>query len=258
MSGENSFLKGMYFGQSHGAQLFQYGLLGVDLLAILSFFLASCQRHACLQAEYFSLLPLLEVSIGLLLLGDLLVRLRISGNKVRFLARFDTLNDAICALTLVFAEFMNLGFLRFFRVVDMMMSIRTHGSIRYYYDASSRFNVVFSRAIRLLVFVIVVTEVVFTAQVSVNDEIESYTDALYFTLTTLSTTGFGDITLVGAGGRWLTIIILVLGVSLFLRLVHGLWSTPRSRDKCPKCGFDRHELEASYCNRCGTLIKRKK
>ena len=256
MSNPKAFLKGLYFGQSHGASLFRYGLFGLDILAILTFFLASCQRHACLQAEYFDFLPLLESNIGLLLLLDLVTRLWISGNKIRFIARFNTLNDAICALTLVFADILNLGFLRVFRVVDMMMSVRTHKHIRYSYDASSKSDVVLSRSVRLLVFVIVVTEIVFTAQVGVNKEIESYTDALYFTLMTLSTTGFGDITLAGTGGRWLTIIIMVLGVSLFLRLIHGLWSTPRLRDKCPKCGFDRHELEASYCNRCGASIKR--
>ncbi len=256
MSNVRAFLRGLYFGQSHGARFFRYGLLSLDLLAILTFFLASCQRHVCLPAEYFGSLPLLEGSIGLLLLLDIMTRLWISGSKLRFLARFDTLNDGICALTLVFADILNLGFLRVFRVLDMIRSVRTHGFVRYSYDASSKSDVVFSRSVRLLVFVIVVTEIVFTAQVSVNDEINSYTDALYFTLMTLSTTGFGDVTLAGAGGRWLTIIIMVLGVSLFLRLIHGLWSTPRLRDKCPKCGFDRHELEASYCNRCGASIKR--
>ncbi len=256
MSDLKVFLRGLYFGQSHGAGLFRYGLLSLDLLAVLTFLLASCRRHVCLPAEYFGFLPLLEGSIGLLLLLDLVTRLWISGSKLRFIARFDALNDAICALTLVFADILNLGFLRVFRVVDMMMSVRTHNHIRYSYDASSKPDVVFSRSVRLLVFVIVVTEIVFTAQVGVNKQIESYTDALYFTLMTLSTTGFGDVTLAGTGGRWLTIIIMVLGVSLFLRLIHGLWSTPRSRDKCPKCGFDRHELEASYCNRCGASIKR--
>ncbi len=250
-----AFLTGLYFGRSPGAVPFRYGLLGLDLLAILSFILASLVRHASLPAEYSGYLLDFERSIGLLLLLDLGLRLWISGNKLRFLKRFSTLIDGMIVVTLLTPGIVNMGFLRIFRSVDMLRSVHAHGHIHYSYKESSTTDVIFARSLHLVAFVIVMAEVVYGAQVDVNEHINSYTDALYFTLMTLTTTGFGDITLVGEGGRWLTIGLMVLGVSLFLRLIKAVWTTPRLSIKCPKCGFDRHELEASYCSRCGASVK---
>src|SRR3546814_15047926 len=55
--------------------------------------------------------------------------------------------------------------------------------------------------VNLAVFIFVATALVFTLQYRRNPEIDSYLDALYFTVTTLTTTGFGDITMTGPLGR---------------------------------------------------------
>jgi len=49
--------------------------------------------------------------------------------------------------------------------------------------------------VKLLVFIFVITAVVLVSQEGKNSGIANYVDALYFTITTLTTTGFGDITL---------------------------------------------------------------
>jgi Ion channel len=48
----------------------------------------------------------------------------------------------------------------------------------------------------------------------------------YFTVATLTTTGFGDITLVGTEGRLLAIVMMSVGISLFLRMVQVLFRPP--------------------------------
>ncbi len=255
MSRKKSLLTELYFGLSPETAPFRYGLLALDLLAVLSFVLASFSRHGWLALDQSIYLIYFERTIGLLLLLDLVARLWISGNKLRFLKRFATLIDGITILSLLIPGILSLGFLRILRVSSMIRSIHAHGRIQPSYTESSTADIVFTRSIHLVVFLIVVTEVVYSVQIGVNEQITSYTDALYFTIATLTTTGFGDITLVGELGRWLTIVLMVLGVSLFLRLVRALWTTPRLSSRCPKCGFDQHELEASYCNRCGTLLK---
>ena len=49
--------------------------------------------------------------------------------------------------------------------------------------------------INLGVFVFVMTALVYVLQREVNPQITNYIDALYFTITALTTTGFGDIVL---------------------------------------------------------------
>ena len=52
-------------------------------------------------------------------------------------------------------------------------------------------------ALNLAVFVVLVSSVVFVTQHGLNPKIQDFVDALYFSVATLSTTGFGDITLIG-------------------------------------------------------------
>ena len=52
-------------------------------------------------------------------------------------------------------------------------------------------------------FVFVVSAIVYVQQRTINPDIDDYLDALYFTIATLTTTGFGDITLEGSmAGCW--------------------------------------------------------
>jgi len=67
------------------------------------------------------------------------------------------------------------------------------------------------------------TALVFVLQFEDNPDIDGYIDALYFTVTTLTTTGFGDIILTGNLGRLLAVFIMVAGVALFLRLAQTIF-----------------------------------
>lgn len=98
------------------------------------------------------------------------------------------------------------------------------------------------------------TSLVYQTQASVNDKITNYVDALYFTVTTLSTTGFGDVTLVGNSGKLLSVVIMIFGISLFLRLVQVVLRPPKAHFPCPTCGLRRHDHDAVHCKACGTVL----
>jgi voltage-gated potassium channel len=76
-------------------------------------------------------------------------------------------------------------------------------------------------------------------------------DALYFTVTTLTTTGFGDVILVGSQGRILAVVVMIVGVALFIRLVQTIFRPTKVRYECPQCGLTRHDLDAVHCKHCG-------
>jgi voltage-gated potassium channel len=82
--------------------------------------------------------------------------------------------------------------------------------------------------------------------------ISNYVDTLYFTVTALTTTGFGDIVLPGTAGRLISVIIMVFGVSL--RLVQVMLRPSKVEYKCPDCGLKRHEYDAVHCKACGRLL----
>jgi voltage-gated potassium channel len=99
------------------------------------------------------------------------------------------------------------------------------------------------------------SSVVFLQQQHVNDNIETYIDALCFTIATVTTTGFGDIVVSGTYGKVLSIIIMVFGVTLFFRLVKVLFVPRQLYSVCQRCGHDRHELHAHFCAQCGSKLR---
>jgi voltage-gated potassium channel len=88
----------------------------------------------------------------------------------------------------------------------------------------------------------------------VNPDIANYVDALYFTVATLSTTGFGDVTLLGNTGKLLSVAIMIVGISLFLRLVQVILRPAKAIFPCPTCGLRRHDHDAVHCKACGTIL----
>jgi voltage-gated potassium channel len=87
-----------------------------------------------------------------------------------------------------------------------------------------------------------------------NPDIRTILDALYFTVTTLTTTGFGDIVLVGEWGRLLAIGIMIVGLSLFLRLLQTVFQPAKIEVECARCGLSRHDRDAIHCKHCGEII----
>jgi voltage-gated potassium channel len=108
--------------------------------------------------------------------------------------------------------------------------------------------------VNLLIFIFVMTEMVYVTQAGRTPEINTLLDALYFTVTALTTTGFGDITLEGTSGRILSIVVMIFGVSLFLRLIQTLFRPSKVRFTCHDCGLFLHESDAVHCKHCGKVL----
>lgn len=108
--------------------------------------------------------------------------------------------------------------------------------------------------IDLAAFVFVMTGLVYATQRWSNPAITNYVDALYFTVTSLTTTGYGDVTLPGPTGRLLSVVIMLCGVTLFLRLAQIIIRPSKVRFCCPACGLQRHEPDAVHCKACGLLL----
>ena len=118
-----------------------------------------------------------------------------------------------------------------------------------------RYEDVIVSSVNLGVFIFLVTGLVFVLQFGDNPAIGSYIDALYFTVATLTTTGFGDIILTGTLGRLFSVFIMVFGVALFLRLAQTIFQPQKLSYTCPECGLKRHELDAVHCKHCGHGLK---
>ena len=148
-----------------------------------------------------------------------------------------------------------LGFLRILRTLRLLHTYQLVARLRADSSFFRRNEEAIIAVVRLGVFLFIMTGVVYETQHWRNPEIANYVDALYFTVSTLTTTGFGDITLEGSLGRLIAILIMIFGVTLFLRLLQALLRPQKVRFRCPDCALERHELDAVHCKACGKLLK---
>jgi voltage-gated potassium channel len=146
------------------------------------------------------------------------------------------------------------GFLRTLRTLRLLRDYQMVARLRIDSSFFRRNEEVFFAVATLAVFVFVMTGIVFETQKSHNHQITNYADALYFTVTALTTTGFGDITLPGTVGRLITVIVMIFGVTLFLNLAKALLAPSKVRFSCPICGLQRHDVDAVHCKACGTIL----
>jgi voltage-gated potassium channel len=47
---------------------------------------------------------------------------------------------------------------------------------------------------------------------------------------------------------------MIIGVSLFLRLVQTIFRPSKVLFKCPDCGLMRHDHDAVHCKHCGRVL----
>ena len=238
----------LYHGWSPRAVRFRYGLLGFDLV-VLSFVVASSFffGHPVVEA--------LDVVFGVLILVDFGARLLASRAPLNELAHPLGLADIIVILSfLAPAAGENFAFLRVVRALRLFRSYQLVSRLRRDFHFFRRNEDAVLSVVNLMVFLLIMTALVHATQLGRNPSIGNYADALYFTVATLTTTGFGDITLQGTSGRLLAVLIMIFGVSLFIRLVQTLFRPQKVHYDCPDCGLSRHDADAVHCKHCGATI----
>lgn len=225
---------------------FRYILLGFDLLTIL-FIVAT------------SFLPRGDITewiiIGVAILADFTARMAISKTPLRELIHPATWAD-IAAIVSFLAPVIGegAGFLRILRTVRLLHSYQLLARLRKDSPWFRQREEAVLAVAHLSVFIFVMTGIVYETQYATNQHITNYADALYFTVTALTTTGFGDITLPGTTGRLISVVIMILGVTLFFNLARVLLHPSKVRFRCPQCALLRHDADAVHCKACGTVL----
>lgn len=227
----------------------QFGLLAFDLASV-AFFLATMPFG---DAAW---IRVVDYGIAVVIAADLAVRVLASTRRERFFLDVLNLADVLVLVSLIVPAFVDdVLFLRILRVVRLFRSYHLLREMGRFVPLVRTNHEMIGAIVNLGVFVFVVTAFVYVFQVNTNPAINNYFDALYFTVTTLTTTGFGDIVPAGTEGRIVAVVIMVVGVALFLRLVQTIFRPAKVTYPCPRCGLRRHDPDAVHCKHCGEVIR---
>lgn len=241
-------LRALYEGSGPAGVRFRYGLFVFDLMTVVFIVATSFMPRT-------TALELVDVVIGLLAAADLGARIAVSRERLRGFAHPFMWADLVAVLSFL-SPLVGEGaaFLRILRTLRLLKTYLFVARLRQDFKLFRRHEDVLLATINLAVFLFVMTGVVYETQHRTNPDIGNYVDALYFTVTSLTTTGFGDITLEGTSGRLISVVIMICGVTLFLRLAQVLVRPHKVRFPCPTCGLQRHDQDAVHCKACGTLL----
>jgi voltage-gated potassium channel len=208
-----------------------------------------------------------ELSIASVFLVEYLLRVYGARDRVGEVTNPYTVVDLLSVVP-TFAVFVapgplvatgGLGVLRLLRVVRILRFFR------FTRDEEFFFGTVSIETLRVMKLLMTVVAVFFVSaglfyefEHGVNPGVETFGDAFYFTVVTLTTVGFGDITPATNAGRLVTIAAILAGIILIpwqaSKIVRE-WTHKDMRSvTCPSCGLEYHDADASHCKACGHVI----
>jgi voltage-gated potassium channel len=241
-------LREIYFGHGRSAELFTYALLAIDGCILAQFLWLTFSE----QPRWH---PGIEIALGLLVFLDMAARFWAAPRRLWRFLWVPTAADGVVVLSffLPFAS-SNLGFLRILSAVRVVRAYHILHRLRRHSAWIRQHVEVLDAVLDLFMFIFLISAFVWLSQHRINEDINTYIDALYFTVTTLTTTGFGDITLEGTHGRLLSMLVMMAGIGLFFRLVQAVFRPEKVRHTCPRCGLLRHDPDAVHCKHCGEIL----
>lgn len=240
----------LYTGRSARAEWFRYGLIAFDVASILYFVATAAVPENALLAR-------IDLLLGILILTDFSARMWIAPRRGRALLQIYTLADIAVVFSLLLGPYIDLDveFLRILRGLRLLHSYHLVHDLRRESSFFRRHEETVYASVNLFVFVFVTTSMVYAVGFEERTGYAAYVDALYFTVATLTTTGFGDITLTTPVGKLLSVFIMVVGVALFVQLARAVFRPPKVRYSCRTCGLERHDPDAIHCKHCGERVR---
>ena len=241
-------MRDLYEGNTAQTRWFLYGLLAFDFVSLLFIIATSFLPRS-------ELIRTLDLVFGVIFLVEFIARFAAIRRPLREVWRFTTWTDiAAIGSLLASASGEAAGFLRVLRTLRLLRTFRVVEHLRRDSALFRRHEDVVSALANLSVFIFVMTGVVYETQRYSNPQIANYADALYFTVTALTTTGFGDITLQGPAGKLTSVVVMIVGISLFVRLAQAIFRPSKVSYRCPTCALLKHDYDAVHCKACGEIL----
>ncbi|HEY9708941.1 MAG TPA: ion transporter [Oculatellaceae cyanobacterium] len=198
--------------------------------------------------------------IGIIFVSEYIIRFLCAEDKIKFFFRPFSLIDLI-AITPFILRLTNIQFIRMFRWFRILRLIRYLNLKTYFFHIKSEDGIIFARILfTLFTIVFIYSGLIYQVEHQANSKaFGTFLDAFYFSVVTMTTVGFGDVTPVSEGGRLLTVLMILTGIAVIPwqlgDLIKQLLKTANQVDKlCSGCSLQSHDKDAQFCKICGTKL----
>ncbi|MBD1852023.1 ion transporter [Leptolyngbya sp. GB1-A1] len=219
---------------------------------------------ACFVAETYPIpqpvrlkLNFLNTAILILFTIEYLLRLWSAEHRVRFFFSLASLIDLVAILPFLFTA-IDIRFIRisrWFRILRLLRFVEGKTIFGY---VSREDSVIFARILlTLFTIIFIFSGLIYQVEHPLNpDRFTTFLDAVYFSVATMTTVGFGDITPISQTGRLLTVLMILTGIALIPwqlgDLIKQLIKTSNQVETiCAACGLESHDRDAKFCKNCG-------
>lgn len=193
--------------------------LFIQFLIVLSLISFSIETIPNLSHQTLKLLKIIEISTVLLFTLEYLLRIVVSGTKLKFICSFYGLIDLFAILPFYFTSGLDL---RSIRILRLLRLFRIFKVLRYS-KAIKRFKLAFlSIKEELILFLIVTFFIVYISSIGIyycehqiQPEIfKSIFHSLWWSIVTLTTVGYGDAYPVTIYGKIFASLIMLVGIGV--------------------------------------------
>ncbi len=213
-----------------------------------------------IPVEVREILDAIETLILVIFVIEYSLRVWCVDHKLRFIFSAYSLIDLLSIAPFLIGT--NVGYLRIFRWFRILRLIRFIQGKTIFGYVSSEDSAIFTRIIfTVLSIIFVYSGLIYQVEHAVNPKFGTFLDAVYFSVSTISTAGLGDITPTSEMGRFLTILMVLTGLVLIpWQLGDLIKRLVKTADQiqliCSNCGLAFHDSDAYFCKHCGTALNR--
>lgn len=206
-------------------------------------------------------LDILDVLILSVFSVEYVVRLWVAERKFKHIFSLYSLIDLMAILPFLLGA-VDIRFIRIFRWFRILRLIRFIEGRTIFGYVSRDDVVIFTRILfTLFTIIFVYSGLIYQVEHPANpDKFRTFLDAVYFSVATMTTVGFGDITPISEVGRLLTVLMILTGIALIPwqlgDLIKRLVKTANQVEiQCLGCGLPFHDADAQFCKRCGDRLQ---
>jgi voltage-gated potassium channel len=255
----------IFEAETPGGKAFDVALLVAIVLSVLAVLLESV---ASIQAEYGGALRSFEWLITALFTAEYLLRLYCVERPARYARSFFGVVDLLAILPTFLSLFVagaqsmlvirGLRLLRVFRVLKLVHFVGEARMLRAALRASFRKIIVFLGAV--LITVVIVGSMMYLIEGEASG-FTSIPEAIYWSIVTMTTVGYGDISPVTPLGKFLAAAMMIMGYGIIAVPtgivtveIAGAQKRLVSTQVCPHCLSEGHDVDAVFCKFCGARL----
>lgn len=230
-------------------------IAGLVLLSSVSFVAQTYN----IPNSFREFLDAIDTAILFIFAAEYLLRLWSEENKLKYILSFYSIIDLMAILPF-FLGVVDISFIRLLRWFRILRLIRFIDK-KFFFGISTEDSLISARILfTLFAIIFVYSGLIYQVEHPVNPKnFATFLDAFYFSIVTMTTVGFGDVTPISEIGRLLTVLMILTGIALIPwqvgDLIKRLVKTANQVETvCSGCGLSFHDTDAKFCKICGTKL----